>query len=181
MTVIVPYPSPADQRDSHIHCSFCKPWRTRTGCWEAVQIYPGLDQRSWQGPGHRLLWSVVLISACVKLKWKTDLKDQLFKSRFLLNVKKKWLTFTCTIYKRKKKIVCLSSLTGNASQRLVDPQPETRAMMNFIQSHRFTLSVALDGGALVATYPYDKPVQTGNTTMTRNKKYIVYKNLRTPG
>lgn len=103
MTVIVPYPSPADQRDSHIHCSFCKPWRTRTGCWEAVQIYPGLDQRSWQGPGHRLLWSVVLISACVKLKWKTDLKDQLFKSRFLLNVKKKWLTFTCTIYKRKKK------------------------------------------------------------------------------
>lgn len=75
----------------------------------------------------------------------------------------------------------LSSLTGNASQRLVDPQPETRAMMNFIQSHRFTLSVALDGGALVATYPYDKPVQTGNTTMTRNKKYIVYKNLRTPG
>lgn len=49
---------------------------------------------------------------------------------------------------------------GNASQRLVDPQPETRAMMNFIQSHRFTLSVALDGGALVATYPYDKPVQT---------------------
>lgn len=77
--------------------------------------------------------------------------------------------------------VCLSSLTGNASQRLVDPQPETRAMMNFIQSHRFTLSVALDGGALVATYPYDKPVQTGNTTMTRNKKYIVYKNLRTPG
>lgn len=87
--------------------------------------------------------------------------------------------------KRKKKIVqhlfFLSSLTGNASQRLVDPQPETRAMMNFIQSHRFTLSVALDGGALVATYPYDKPVQTGNTTMTRNKKYIVYKNLRTPG
>lgn len=77
--------------------------------------------------------------------------------------------------KEKKKIFCLSSLTGNASQRLVDPQPETRAMMNFIQSHRFTLSVALDGGALVATYPYDKPVQTGNTTMTRNKSILCIK------
>lgn len=26
----------------------------------------------------------------------------------------------------------------------------------------YTLSVALDGGALVATYPYDRPVQPGN-------------------
>lgn len=61
----------------------------------------------------------------------------------------------------------LFTLIGNASQRLVEAQPETRAMMNFIQNQRFTLSVALDGGALVATYPYDKPVQTGNTTMTK--------------
>uniref|UniRef100_A0A3Q1G7H1 Carboxypeptidase D, a n=1 Tax=Acanthochromis polyacanthus TaxID=80966 RepID=A0A3Q1G7H1_9TELE len=48
---------------------------------------------------------------------------------------------------------------GNASQRVVEPQPETRAMMNFILDKAFTLSVALDGGSLVATYPYDKPVQ----------------------
>lgn len=37
--------------------------------------------------------------------------------------------------------------------------------MNFIQSNDFSLSVALDGGALVVTYPYNKPVQTGNTTL----------------
>ncbi|KAK7882086.1 hypothetical protein WMY93_028260 [Mugilogobius chulae] len=49
---------------------------------------------------------------------------------------------------------------GNASQRVVEPQPETRAMMELIQEKGFTLSVALDGGSLVATYPYDKPVQT---------------------
>lgn len=42
-----------------------------------------------------------------------------------------------------------------------EPQPETRAMMNFIQNGDFTLSVSLDGGSLVVTYPYDKPVQTG--------------------
>ncbi|KAL3992004.1 zinc finger protein [Sarotherodon galilaeus] len=63
---------------------------------------------------------------------------------------------------------------GNASQRLVDPQPETRAMMNFIQSHHFTLSVALDGGALVATYPYDKPVQTVDNEGTLKYLASVY-------
>ncbi|KAJ0063478.1 hypothetical protein NL108_002695, partial [Boleophthalmus pectinirostris] len=49
---------------------------------------------------------------------------------------------------------------GNASQRVVEPQPETRAMMDLIQEKGYTLSIALDGGSLVATYPYDKPVQT---------------------
>lgn len=49
---------------------------------------------------------------------------------------------------------------GNASQRFVEPQPETRAMMDLIQEKGYTLSVALDGGSLVVTYPYDKPVQT---------------------
>lgn len=49
---------------------------------------------------------------------------------------------------------------GNASQRVVEPQPETRALMELIQEKGHTLSVALDGGSLVATYPYDKPVQT---------------------
>uniref|UniRef100_A0A3P8ZNA0 Peptidase M14 domain-containing protein n=1 Tax=Esox lucius TaxID=8010 RepID=A0A3P8ZNA0_ESOLU len=39
------------------------------------------------------------------------------------------------------------------------PQPETRAVMNLILERGFSLSVALDGGSLLATYPYDKPVQ----------------------
>ncbi|XP_029026026.1 carboxypeptidase D isoform X2 [Betta splendens] len=49
---------------------------------------------------------------------------------------------------------------GNASQRLLEPQPETRAMMDLILDKSYTLSVALDGGGLVVTYPYDKPVQS---------------------
>ncbi|XP_041656368.1 carboxypeptidase D isoform X2 [Cheilinus undulatus] len=49
---------------------------------------------------------------------------------------------------------------GNASQRVVKAQPETRAMMDLILDKGYTLSVALDGGSLVATYPYDKPVQS---------------------
>ncbi|XP_037533421.1 carboxypeptidase D [Nematolebias whitei] len=53
-----------------------------------------------------------------------------------------------------------SDFFGNESHRMGEPQPETRAMMNFIQNGDFTLSVTLDGGALVVTYPYDKPVQT---------------------
>lgn len=51
---------------------------------------------------------------------------------------------------------------GNASQRAVGIQPETKAMMDLILEKDFTLSVALDGGSLVATYPYDKPVQPGS-------------------
>ncbi|XP_072318667.1 carboxypeptidase D isoform X1 [Eucyclogobius newberryi] len=53
-----------------------------------------------------------------------------------------------------------SDFFGNASQRIVEAQPETRAMMDLIQEKGYTLSVALDGGSLGATYPYDKPVQT---------------------
>ena len=56
---------------------------------------------------------------------------------------------------------------GNASQRVVEAQPETRAMMDLILDKAYTLSVALDGGSLVATYPYDKPVQSGNTIMPK--------------
>uniref|UniRef100_A0A8C8C7I3 Peptidase M14 domain-containing protein n=1 Tax=Oncorhynchus tshawytscha TaxID=74940 RepID=A0A8C8C7I3_ONCTS len=52
---------------------------------------------------------------------------------------------------------------GNASQRVVEAQPETRAVMDLILERGFTLSVALDGGSLLATYPYDKPVQPGNS------------------
>ncbi|CAL8345725.1 unnamed protein product [Arctogadus glacialis] len=49
---------------------------------------------------------------------------------------------------------------GNTSQRVVEAQPETRAVMKLILERGQTLSVSLDGGALLATYPYDKPVQT---------------------
>lgn len=56
--------------------------------------------------------------------------------------------------------VC-AAVVGNASQRVVEAQPETRAVMDLILERGFTLSVALDGGSLLATYPYDKPVQPG--------------------
>ncbi|XP_041851854.1 carboxypeptidase D isoform X2 [Melanotaenia boesemani] len=65
---------------------------------------------------------------------------------------------------------------GNASQRVVEPEPETRAMMNFILNKGFTLSVALDGGSLVATYPYDKPVQTVANEDTLKYLASVYAN-----
>ncbi|XP_076138273.1 carboxypeptidase D [Alosa pseudoharengus] len=48
---------------------------------------------------------------------------------------------------------------GNASQRVVEAQPETRAVMDLILERGYSLSVALDGGSLLTTYPYDKPVQ----------------------
>ncbi|XP_028274597.1 carboxypeptidase D [Parambassis ranga] len=65
---------------------------------------------------------------------------------------------------------------GNASQRVVEAQPESRAMMNFILNKGFTLSVALDGGSLVATYPYDKPVQTVENEGTLKYLASVYAN-----
>ncbi|XP_043974621.1 carboxypeptidase D [Gambusia affinis] len=63
---------------------------------------------------------------------------------------------------------------GNSWQHLMEPEPETRAMMNFIQSNDFSLSVALDGGALVVTYPYDKPVQTVKNEATLKYLAKVY-------
>uniref|UniRef100_A0A8C7YHB7 Carboxypeptidase D, a n=1 Tax=Oryzias sinensis TaxID=183150 RepID=A0A8C7YHB7_9TELE len=65
---------------------------------------------------------------------------------------------------------------GNASQRVVEPQPETKSMMNFIMNNKFTLSVALDGGSLVVTYPYDKPVQTVENEGTLKYLASVYAN-----
>lgn len=41
-------------------------------------------------------------------------------------------------------------------------QPETRAVMELIHGGNFTLSVVLEGGSLLATYPYDRPKQHGN-------------------
>lgn len=65
---------------------------------------------------------------------------------------------------------------GNASQRVVEAQPETRAMMDLILDKGYTLSVALDGGSLVATYPYDKPVQSVENEGTLKYLASVYAN-----
>ncbi|KAL3057288.1 hypothetical protein OYC64_007716 [Pagothenia borchgrevinki] len=65
---------------------------------------------------------------------------------------------------------------GNASQRVVEAQPESRAMMDMILDKSYTLSVALDGGSLVATYPYDKPVQSVENEGTLKYLASVYAN-----
>lgn len=67
-------------------------------------------------------------------------------------------TVHCLVYKTAD---CLCPPVGNASQRAAEPQPETQAVMNLIQERGFSLSVALDGGSVLVTYPYDKPVQSG--------------------
>lgn len=61
----------------------------------------------------------------------------------------------------KQIIMRIWCFLGNASQRSTEPQHETRAVMDLIQEKDFTLSVALDGGSVLVTYPYDKPVQPG--------------------
>lgn len=58
-------------------------------------------------------------------------------------------------------VLWICCFIGNASQRSAEAQPETRAVMDLIQEKGFTLSVALDGGSVLVTYPYDKPVQPG--------------------
>uniref|UniRef100_A0A673G341 14-3-3 protein epsilon n=1 Tax=Sinocyclocheilus rhinocerous TaxID=307959 RepID=A0A673G341_9TELE len=65
---------------------------------------------------------------------------------------------------------------GNASQRAAEPQPETRAVMDLIQERGFTLSVALDGGSVLVTYPYDKPVQSVENADTLRYLATVYAN-----
>ncbi|XP_063002757.1 carboxypeptidase D [Elgaria multicarinata webbii] len=56
-------------------------------------------------------------------------------------------------------------------------EPETKAIMeNLIQKQDFTLSVALDGGSLLATYPYDKPVQTVENKETLRHLASLYAN-----
>ncbi|MGH0153061.1 UNVERIFIED_CONTAM: hypothetical protein FKN15_023987 [Acipenser sinensis] len=65
---------------------------------------------------------------------------------------------------------------GNASQHFVEPQPETKAVMDFILERGDTLSVALDGGSVLATYPYNKPVQPVENEDTLKYLATVYAN-----
>ncbi|MCI4385837.1 hypothetical protein PGIGA_G00055340 [Pangasianodon gigas] len=65
---------------------------------------------------------------------------------------------------------------GNASQRSTEAQPETRAVMELIQEKGSTLSVALDGGSVLVTYPYDKPVQPVENESTLRYLATAYAN-----
>ncbi|KAL7986870.1 hypothetical protein Chor_005789 [Crotalus horridus] len=67
-----------------------------------------------------------------------------------------------------------TDFTSNSS---VAREPETKAIMeNLIQKQDFSLSVALDGGSLLVTYPYDKPVQTVENKETLKHLASVYAN-----
>lgn len=62
----------------------------------------------------------------------------------------------------------LFSLTGNYSRYSGTREPETKAIIeNLILKQDFSLSVALDGGSLLVTYPFDKPAQTGMADSSR--------------
>uniref|UniRef100_A0A8C2RE17 Carboxypeptidase D n=1 Tax=Capra hircus TaxID=9925 RepID=A0A8C2RE17_CAPHI len=64
-----------------------------------------------------------------------------------------------------------TDFTSNASQ------PETKAIIeNLIQKQDFSLSVALDGGSVLVTYPYDKPVQTVENKETLKHLASLYAN-----
>uniref|UniRef100_A0A4W3IJ27 Carboxypeptidase D, a n=1 Tax=Callorhinchus milii TaxID=7868 RepID=A0A4W3IJ27_CALMI len=64
---------------------------------------------------------------------------------------------------------------GNSTEQLAAMQPETRVIVeNLILNQGYTLSVVLDGGSLLATYPYDKPVQTVENEETLKYLATVY-------
>lgn len=70
-----------------------------------------------------------------------------------------------------------TDFTGNSSEQLAKMQPETRNIVkNLILNQGFTLSVVLDGGSLLTTYPYDKPVQTVENEETLKYLANVYSN-----
>lgn len=90
----------------------------------------------------------------------TDFFGRLWPPRVIVGLV---TTACCAEFTR---LLVFSSPSGNTSQRVVAMQPETKAMMDLILEKDFALSVALDGGSLVATYPYDKPVQSGNQSQS---------------
>ncbi|XP_053505301.1 carboxypeptidase D, b isoform X2 [Ictalurus furcatus] len=62
-----------------------------------------------------------------------------------------------------------TDFSGNMSA-----QPETRAMMNLIDGGGFSLSVALDGGSLLTTYPYDRPTEPAHNEETLRYLASIY-------
>uniref|UniRef100_A0A8C8SCC2 Carboxypeptidase D n=1 Tax=Pelusios castaneus TaxID=367368 RepID=A0A8C8SCC2_9SAUR len=70
-----------------------------------------------------------------------------------------------------------TDFSSNSSLDSGAREPETRAIIeNLIQKQDFSLSVALDGGALLVTYPYDKPVQTVENKETLKHLASLYAN-----
>uniref|UniRef100_A0A669Q2V6 Carboxypeptidase D n=1 Tax=Phasianus colchicus TaxID=9054 RepID=A0A669Q2V6_PHACC len=69
-----------------------------------------------------------------------------------------------------------TDFTGNYSRYSGTQEPETKAIENLILKQDFSLSVALDGGSLLVTYPYDKPVQTVENKETLKHLASVYAN-----
>ncbi|XP_072518640.1 carboxypeptidase D, b [Salminus brasiliensis] len=55
-------------------------------------------------------------------------------------------------------------------------QPETRAMMDLIEGGGFSLSVNLEGGSLLVTYPYDRATQPAQSEETLKYLASVYAN-----
>ncbi|KAL7853622.1 hypothetical protein AOLI_G00204660 [Acnodon oligacanthus] len=53
-------------------------------------------------------------------------------------------------------------------------QPETRAMMDLIREGGFSLSVNLEGGSLLVTYPYDRTTQPAHNEETLKYLAMVY-------
>ncbi|CAH1233231.1 CPD [Branchiostoma lanceolatum] len=58
-------------------------------------------------------------------------------------------------------------------------QPESSALMDWMEAHPFVLSVSLFAGHLVATYPYDYPSQTGSDESYNTPDDDVFRNLAT--
>ncbi|KAF4077661.1 hypothetical protein AMELA_G00210550 [Ameiurus melas] len=56
----------------------------------------------------------------------------------------------------------------------VSAQPETRAMMNLIDGGGFSLSVVLEGGSLLTTYPYDRPTEPAHNEETLRYLASIY-------
>ncbi|XP_066189523.1 carboxypeptidase D [Sylvia atricapilla] len=70
-----------------------------------------------------------------------------------------------------------TDFTSNYTRYSAAGEPETKAIMeNLILKQDFSLSVALDGGSLLVTYPYDKPTQSVENKETLKHLASLYAN-----
>lgn len=65
------------------------------------------------------------------------------------------------------------------SSRFRHYQPETRALMEWIKSYPFVLSISFHGGALVANYPFDGNIQNRDHQYTPTPDDLVFRHLAT--